>query len=52
MRSILDGLRLLQDRPARLVVGLISGTSADAIDAAVCWIPGAVDLFDPVPAPA
>src|SRR4051794_31232512 len=33
-------LLALRDRPSRLVVGLLSGTSADGTDAALCEIAG------------
>ena len=43
MQSILDRLRAIFEKTARIVVGLISGTSAYAIDVAVYWIPEGTD---------
>ena len=39
--DLLAGLLALRQRPSRLVIGLLSGTSADGTDAALCEITGA-----------
>jgi anhydro-N-acetylmuramic acid kinase len=41
MSDPLLGLLELRERPSRLVIGLLSGTSADGTDAALCEIAGA-----------